>query len=372
MAGLLGEVDLSPIKTAPRLLPSLGARAAKPKAVARKTPTKCWRTLDSKSSISELINNVPADASASSSRRAAERAVERALRQGKDLAEWRRGDDGGVNLGSGKLQGLRRSAKEVTDGGLLKNVSGGWRTGETRCVQLGSKNLEGHIEQFRSEIAQKPRFLSVKARALRETEKESASRTVVVGSPELADHIVKLRQTSPVDLAVHPRPKLLSPVMPLGSIKMQQRPRRGVGGDFRLGNRFTKSFLASEGGSIPKPSMTWSDRLESEEFQNEHSILHGRDHWRDSSGRRYHPRDRTQFAALQQPPGGGQSNSSAHRGHGCGDRGTESMSIEWSANATRRLNKMAVQSSPESGAWRYTSKYNFDQLGKAMLRSALL
>jgi hypothetical protein len=380
MAGLIGEVDVSPIKmtAALRQLPRLGGGAAKKAKKAQKAaPTQRWRTLDSKSSIRELITNDPVDDSASSSRRAVERAAERAWRQVANLSEWRSGDDGGVNLGSGRLQGLRRSTKEVTEGRPLKNMSG-WRTGERRCVQLGSKDLEGHIEQFRSELAQKPRLVSVKTRALRDAGREDATKTFVVGSPVLADHIVQLRQKSPVDLAVHPRPTPLSPVMPLGSIKMQRRPRRGVGGDFRLGNRFTNSFLTSEDGSIPNPSMTWGDRLKSEEFQNEHSILHGRDHWRDLSGRRPppHPRppqkDRTRLATLQNPPRDGTSNSIMNQARGRGRGGGERMSIEWSANATRRMNQVEARSSPERGAWRYTTKYNFDQLGKAMLRSALL
>ena len=81
MAGLIGEVDVSPIKmtAALRQLPRLGGGAAKKAKKAQKAaPTQRWRTLDSKSSIRELITNDPVDDSASSSRRDARAVLARA------------------------------------------------------------------------------------------------------------------------------------------------------------------------------------------------------------------------------------------------------------------------------------------------------
>lgn len=350
------SLKVSPLRrTAPKVLPAL-----------KKTPSS-WRSLDSMSSIEELITNTPL----SQSTPVFSRADQRKHKQLVNISKWRSGDSNGVNLGSDELQNLRQSAK-------IGKSDSRWRSGETKCIKLGSSELENHIRNHRQLLLNEPRFVSMKAHKMRNLDKEIASKTCVVGSRFLADHIAHSR-LSP-SRGVRTQVQVGSSVMPLGSVQMQSRYKRATEGprdkkeQFGLGHKFTNQFLTSKDGSIAQPSMTWHDRKHSEEFTNEHSIVNDRNHyWRDSSGRRPHGRVPERLAAI--------GSSTATHDSTSNDKSNR-LSIEWSANASRRmstrhsiLNPQAdtsVSPERERGCWRYTSKYNFDQIGKAMLRSAFL
>ena len=118
--------------------------------------------------------------------------------------------------------------------------------------------------------------------------------------------------------------------------------------------------------------MTWHDREHSEEFTNQHSILNDKNHyWHDSSGRRPRGGVPPRLSTLRRATGSKNDtrNDNLNR-----------LSIEWSANASRRLSNRNSILNPEvdaslpkeKGCWRYTTRYNFDQIGKAMLRTAYL